>query len=192
LASSAPPGGGGGGGGVQLPSWLTGQAQPEGHYLKEYTTDLTELARANKLDPVIGRHDEINRVIQILSRKTKNCPVLIGSAGVGKTAIAEGLATRIVSGQVPESMRNKQVLSLDMTSLMSSTAMRGQLEERMKGVSSTIIVVLWCLCWTSSRGAWRHFHLQKFYVGRAHTFFFVLVAAVYIILVEYALVNDPS
>lgn len=113
---------------------MTGQAQPEGSYLEEYTSDLLALASENKLDPIIGRHDEVNRILQILSRRTKNCPVLIGAAGVGKTALAEGLAQRIHSGQVPESMKHKQVRSLDLTALMSGTAMRGQLEERFKGL----------------------------------------------------------
>ncbi len=113
---------------------------PEGQYeaLKKYGSDLVELARAGKLDPVIGRDDEIRNVVRILSRKTKNNPVLIGEPGVGKTAIVEGLAQRIVRGDVPEGLKEHTVFSLDMTSLMAGASYRGQFEERLKAVLNEV------------------------------------------------------
>lgn len=117
---------------------LGGQEPQPGEALKKYSIDLTELAKTGKLDPVIGRDEEIRRTIQILSRRTKNNAALVGAAGVGKTAIMEGLAQRIIRGEVPASLQKKKVVSLDLSALISGAKYRGEFEERLQAVLKDI------------------------------------------------------
>jgi ATP-dependent Clp protease ATP-binding subunit ClpC len=122
--------------GMQSPQRQSGRSKTP--TLDEFGRDLTELARNEKLDPVVGRHTEIERVIQILSRRTKNNPVLLGEPGVGKTAIAEGLAQRIITGDIPETLKDKRIVSLDLAGLVAGTKYRGEFEERMKRVMEEV------------------------------------------------------
>ena len=125
---------------MELRSTKQASAEPQKKFraLQKYTRSLTQLAAQNKIDPVVGRDEEIKRVIQILSRRTKNNPILIGEAGVGKTAIAEGLAARIASGDVPDSLRDKELVSLDLGALIAGTKYRGEFEERLKAIMKEI------------------------------------------------------
>src|SRR5271154_6803478 len=115
-------------------------SNPEATYqaLERYGRDLTQLAAAGKVDPVIGRDEEIRRVVQVLSRRTKNNPVLIGEPGVGKTAIVEGLAQRIIAGDVPDGLKNRRIVALDMGALVAGAKYRGEFEERLKAVLKEI------------------------------------------------------
>src|SRR5690606_26523257 len=124
---------------VRGPHRVTDQS-PEDKYqaLQRFSTDLTDRARAGKLDPAIGRDEEVRRLVPVLSRRTKNNPVLIGEPGVGKTAIAEGLAQRVVSGDVPEGLRDKAVISLDISAMLAGAKYRGEFEERLKAVLKEI------------------------------------------------------
>ncbi len=117
---------------------MMGMTQSQSGGLEDYTRDLTALARSGQLEPVIGRDEEISRMLQILSRKTKNNPVLVGDAGVGKTALALGLAQRIANGEVPASLVNMRILELDLMNVIAGTRFRGDFEERMNNIINDI------------------------------------------------------
>ena len=108
-------------------------------FLGKFAIDLNEAAAKGKLDPVIGRDDEIRRVLQILSRRTKNNPILVGEPGVGKTAISEGIAAKIVNGEVPENLKSRKIYSLDMGALIAGAKYQGEFEERLKGVVKEVV-----------------------------------------------------
>src|SRR5215207_7513354 len=135
MPNESESGGGGGGGGTER---TTSKGKSKTPALDSFGRDLTELARQGKLDPVIGRANEIERVIQVLSRRTKNNPVLLGEAGVGKTAIVEGLAQMIVDGNVPELLRDRRIVVLDLAMMVAGTKYRGQFEERIKAVMNEV------------------------------------------------------
>ena len=151
---------------------VTSQSQEETYNsLNKYAKNLNQLAKDGKLDPVIGRDEEIRRILQILSRRTKNNPILVGEPGTGKTAIAEGLAHRIVDGDIPENLKDKQIFALDMGALIAGAKYKGEFEERLKAVIKEVTtsdgdIVLfideihtlsWCRWRTRSNGCCKHF-----------------------------------
>src|SRR5207247_3338068 len=136
MPNESESGGGGGGGGAS--ERTSGRSKSKTPALDSFGRDLTELARQGKLDPVIGRANEIERVIQVLSRRTKNNPVLLGEAGVGKTAIVEGLAQLVVDSNVPELLRDRRIVVLDLAMMVAGTKYRGQFEERIKAVMNEV------------------------------------------------------